>query len=446
MNRMKTSWKVLMAVAMLALGGLSSCSSSEDLSDTSTDQEDSNNEVSTVQTQKGPYFIGVKTSAADGAEYVIQTTSINEADLNINQNQKALEQTDYTWIFHQNTAVGLAYGYASAGYGYAMRLQSEDSKFEDLYDFRIEPRYTSYGFFNDKLITMVGGLTATIDGQSRNDLATFTYYSIDSDGVKVESQHTLLTENITGNGQQITFSGVADNGDGTFMTAVIQSDFHQAAANDGSSIGLVKYPDSCWIAKMDKDMNILGVYDDDRISFAAGRWHSQLFTQIFKTDNQDTTYVFSSAIDSTTTHAAGAIRFTAQQDGFDNYYWNIQEDLGGYKFRRVWHVTDDIYLLEVYNDFNPGNTSIAHVYYLADMSEKRLTAVTGLPAKNRIRSGEETGSTPLYDEGVLWLPITEYGYDAALYGINPYTGVATKGITITGCREIRSIGRLQTNN
>lgn len=396
----------------------------------------------TVETGKGPYVIGVKTSAASGEEYVIQTTSITNGNLNIKQNIKELEQSDYTWIFHKDLAVGFAYGYASAGYGYAMKLVSEDERLKDLNDFRIEPRYTSYGFLNNQLVTMVGGQVSA-DG-TRNDLAVFTVFDISDNGVRKAAQHTVYTKDITGNGQQITFSGIADNSDGTFMTAAIESEFKTVGVGDGSSIGELKYPDSVWVAKMDKDMKVVKMYGDDRLSYAAGRWHAQNFNQVLKTSGTDTTYVFSSAIDSTTTRHAGALRIVKQLDGFDkDYYWDIQADFDGYKFRRVWHVTDDIYLLEFYNDRTPGNTSVAHQYVLADMSEKRLTKVSGLPAKNAIKSGEQTAGAPLYDEGVLYLPITEYGSDCAIYGINPYTGKATKGITLVGVSEVRNMGRLK---
>ena len=60
-------------------------------------------------------------------------------------------------------------------------------------------------------------------------------------------------------GQTPVIRSNIDNGDGTFLTAMVQSDFHQTGTGDGSSIGEVKYPDSCWVAKMDRDLNVLKV-------------------------------------------------------------------------------------------------------------------------------------------------------------------------------------------
>lgn len=400
-----------------------------------------------VKAQQGPYFIAVKTSSASGEEYILQVPSITAGDLNIRDNIKELEQKDYTWVFDRNVAVGFAYGYASAGYGYAMWLRNEQTKLEDLNNFRIEPKYTSYGFFNHSVITMVGGQVSS-DGK-RNDLAVFTEWTIGQDGVKRSQQKAIPTRELLGNEQQVTFSGVADQGDGTFLSAMIASEFKNVGVGDGSSIGKLRYPDSVWVAKLDGNLNVVKVYGDSRLSFAAGRWHAQNFNMVLPTSSptRDTTYVFSSAIDSTTSRHAGALRFTKQNDGFDpSYYWDLQQAFGGYKFRRVWHVTDDIYLLEFYNTFNPGNTSVAHQYALADMSAKKITEVKGLPAKNMIKSGEQTGGAPLYDNGVLYLPITVYGSDAVIYSINPYTGEAKKGITLHGVGEVRSLGKLRGSN
>lgn len=390
-------------------------------------------------TGKGAFFLGVKSSAPSGEEYVLQTTSLETNDLNIKDNLEELVQTDYTWIFHKDVAIGFAYGYAQAGYGYAMRLISEDQPLQRLNNFRIEPRYTNYGFFNNQLVTLVGGLTEN----DRNDGAAFTVFNVSEAGVKKVQQKILWTEDYTHNGQQITFAGIADNGDGTFFTSAIQSDFHQATVNDGSSIGNIKYPDSVWVAKIDKNMNLIKLYGDDRLSFSGGRFRSQVFTQIWRTDG-DTTYVFSSGIAHGTTKPAGALRITKSADGFDKqYYWNIQQAAGGYKFRCIWHLADDKFLLEIYDDMNPTNISPAHQFAIADMSDKQLTWIKGLPAKNLIKSGGETGGVPLFHSGKIYLPITQYGEDAAIYIVPLSTAAARKAITIKGASEIRTIGYLR---
>ena len=45
--------------------------------------------------------------------------------------------------------------------------------------------------------------------------------------------------------------------------------------------------------------------------------------------------------------------------------------------------------------------------------------------------------------GKVYLPITTYGADVSIYIINSETAVVTKGITVKGVREIRTLGYLK---
>lgn len=394
----------------------------------------------TTTTGKGHYFLGVKTD--DGTEFVMQAQSLEDGDLNVQQNILELPQREYTWIFKDNIAVGFVYQQQNPGIGYAMKFTTADEQLKKLGEFSITTRYSTYGFFNGQLLTSVAGQVSA-DG-TRNDGATFAYWNITDNGVTLDKTKTIWTEPLTYNQeQQVTFSSIVDNGDGTFLTAMVQSDFHQTGTGNGTSVGVVKHPDSCWVAKMDKDLNVLQIYRDDRLSYAAGQYRSQMFSEVIKADD-GTTYVFSNAFNEATTRKAGALRINKGADSFDpDYYFDIQTPAGGYKFRRVWHISDDKFLLEIYNEMKPTSTGIAHQFAIVSMGEKKFQWVTGLPAKNLITSGQETGGVPLSHGGKIYLPITQYGSDASIYIVNPETGVATKGITLKGVKEIRSIGYLQ---
>lgn len=393
-----------------------------------------------VQSGKGPYFIAAKTD--NGTEYVMQATSLTAGDLDIRHNILELPQSEYTWVFNGHDAIGMVYQQQFAGLGYGLRWTSDEAPLSQLGEFRIDTRFSNYGFFNGQLVTSVGGQVSA-DGK-RNDGATFAFWNITSDGIKQDASRTrtLWTEDLTGNGQQITFSSIVDNGDGTFLTAMVQSAFHQTGTGDGSSVGEVKYPDSVWVARMDADLNVLHVYRDDRISYAAGQYRSQVLQEVFRADD-GTVYVFSNAFNTATTHKAGALRILKDADEFDkDYYFDLQTPAGGYKFRRVWHMTGSKFLLEIYNEQNINTITVGHQFALVDMAEKKFTWVTGLPAKNLITSGAETGGVPMFADGVIYLPITQFGQDACIYTIDPETAVATKGITLRGVTEVRTLGKL----
>ncbi len=419
--------------------GLSSCSSSDAATDDSSQKGDSDGgSENAVKNGKGAYFLAVKTD--NGTEYIMQTNSLTAGNLDVKNNIMELPQTEYTWVFNAHDAIGMVYQQQFAGLGYGLRWTSDDAQFAKLGEFRIDTRFSNYGFFNGQLLTSVGGQVSS-DG-TRNDGATFGFWNVTADGVKLDHSKTIWTENITGNGQQITFSSIIDNGDGTFLTAMVQSAFHQTGTGDGSSVGDVKYPDSCWVAKMDKDLNVLHVYRDNRISYAAGQYRSQVLHEVHKADD-GTVYVFSNAFNSATTRKAGALRIKKGAAEFDkDYYFDLQTPAGGYKFRRVWHMTDSKFLLEIYNEKTINTMTAGHQFALVDMDSRMFTWLSGIPAKNLITSGSETGGVPMYADGTIYLPITQFGQDATIYLVNPSTGVATKGITIKGVTEIRTIGKL----
>ena len=193
---------------------------------------------------------------------------------------------------------------------------------------------------------------------------------------------------------------------------------------------------------MDKELNVLHVYRDNRISYAAGQYRSQVLHEVFKADD-GTVYVFSNAFNTATTRKAGALRIKEGADEFDkDYYFDLQTPADGYKFRRVWHMTGCKFLLEIYNEKTINTMTAGHQFALVDMDSKKFTWLSGIPTKNLITSGAETGGVPMYADGVIYLPITQFGQDASIYLVNPETGVATKGITIKGVTEIRTLGKL----
>lgn len=425
--------KKLVAVIMVgALVSLASCGS---------DEPGSGSGGEGVQKGKGEFFIAVK--ASSGAEYVIQAESLEDADLDIKDNVMELPQTEYTWIFKDDTAIGLVYQQQFAGIGYGLRLQSDKSLYK-LGEFMITTRYSNYGFFNGQLVTSVAGQLSS-DG-TRNDGATFAFWDFSGNSVVLDHSKTVWTEDITGNGQQITFSSIIDKGDGEFYTSMIQSAFHQTGTGNGSSVGEVAEPDRVWVAVMDADLNVKHVYTDTRISYSAGSYRSQVFPQLGMADD-GTLYVFSSSYCPNTTLPPGALRIKKGASEFDSdYYFNLSEVTDGYKFRRLWHLSGNKFFLEIYNDKTVSSTSVGHQYGIVDMGTKTFKWVTGVPDKTLIVSGNETGGVPLFYNGKLYMPITEFKQDAAIYIIDPETAVATKAITVRGASEIRSLGHLKLNN
>ena len=141
-------------------------------------------------------------------------------------------------MFKDSYAVGVSYQQQYAGLGYCVKLTDETKPFEQIGQFQVNDRFTTYGFIDDMFVTSVSGQTRG----DRTDIAVFDFWSLDDSGVKLIRSKSRYTTDIAGEGQQATFSGIVDNGDGTFLTAMIKSDHKDDGSNaQGGSIGTVKY-------------------------------------------------------------------------------------------------------------------------------------------------------------------------------------------------------------
>lgn len=400
-----------------------------------SDNTDPTNGGNEIVSGKGQFFISVKGSSS---EYIMQAPSIESGELNINNNVFELPSTDYAWIFRNNLAIGMAYQQQNPGLGYGVELQP-DTTLKKIREFNIAARFTNYGFFENYLITSVSG--QEIEG--KNDGANFIFWDIDK-GLASVKDTTLHTEPIAANGEQITFSGIVDTGNGEFLTSMVESGFNQTGTGMGNSVGTVKYPDSIWVAAFDKNMHIKRIYRDDRISYSAAMFRSQVFSQMGIADD-GTTYVFSGAFDNNTKHPAGALRIKKGATEFDkDYYFDIEKAADGYQFRRVWHLTGSKFILEIYRDKGVRDLMIIPTtqFAIVDMDSKNFTWVTGIPDRNKIVSGGTSGSIPLYHNGKVYIPITESGQQPAIYIADITTGEAHKGAVIKGATEIRALGFL----
>lgn len=393
--------------------------------------------------KQGAFFIS---ATGESTQYILRADNPETGEMSIADNVKTLEISGYTWIFNSNpsVAVGLIYqqGDPGIGLGYVV---AEDGSLRESGQFLITSRFTSYGFFDRYALTSVGGITpvdangnALTDaaGNMRTDGVTFTVIDLNNNFALKEK--TITTLNITGNGGQATLSGIVDMGNGEFLSGMVISQPKDPNQGGGASSGTITYPDSVWVAAFDANLNLKRIYRDDRISYSSGRFRSQYYSQIGKVDDGNI-YVFSGSYESSTTRPAGALRINKDATAFDaSYYFNIQEKTGGYKFRKVWHITGNYFLLELYNDLVPTATGAATQYGVADVAAKTFKWITGIPAKDKITA---TGLPAPYG-GKMYFPITAEAADPAIYIIDPATATATKGLSITGATSINAIGRL----
>jgi hypothetical protein len=411
---------------------------------------DNNNDNPTPEpepeSETSSFFLSVN---GESAAYIMLADSLNNGELSIQNNKKTLEQTGHTWIFNENpsAAIGLIYQQGDPGIGLGFGI-NENGALKELRSFQISSRFTSYGFFDRYALTSVGGQTVVNSagdtlrdgsGNPYSDGVTFNF--IDLNNNLISQEKTIRTLNITGNGEQATFSGIVDMGNGEFLTGLVVSQPKDPNAGGGASTGTVTYPDSVWVAAFDANLNLKRIYRDNRISYSSGRFRSQYYSQIGKAAD-GSVYVFSGSYENTATKPCGALKINKNATAFDpSYYFNIEEKTNGHRFRKVWHVSGNYFMLELYNDDKNTPitvTSVATQYGIVDMAAKSFKWVTGIPTKDKITG---TG-LPMAYNGKMYFPIVEEGEYPAVYIIDPVTGAAQKGVSIRGATSLNAIGRL----
>lgn len=403
------------------------------ISMTSCNTDDDDTSVSSTA-EDYAFFVA---ATGESADYIISTDSVDGGSVSIVGNGIELDDSGYKWIFKDDAslAIGLIYNQGDPGVGLAYYLDT--AGLQSYGTFQITSRFTTYGFYGDKALTMVGGQTPVdADGSSltddngdeRTDGVTINVIDTENGSLSL-TETTITTLGLTSSGQQATFSGVVDFGDGTFLTGMVVSQGTDESGEGGASTGTVVYPDSCWVAAINEDFEVERIYRSDKISYASGRYRSQYYSQIAK-DDDGNAYVFSGSYDDGTSLPCGAIRINSGATDFDDdYYFDIESLSGGYHFREVWHITEDYFLLAFYDDVTPSASGTAYKLGIVKMEDQTFNWVAGeYPDTDNI---SDLGETPMAYDGKIYVPVTETGSYPVIYEIDPTTFTATAGLSVT---------------
>lgn len=398
---------------------------------TSCSKSDSGSNVVVENSDK--FFISAVTGSTN---YLLTTTNPTSGNLTTTGNGAELLRT-YTWLFHGNDrAMGLIYQQGNPAPGLAYKLDGSGNLVKSGYDFEVPNGYTTYGQFENYIVTAATGRSAT-----DTTLAVFSFYDVMNSNVVTVK--TTQAHRYAGTDLKAVFSGLLDMGDGTFMTGVVLSD---RATTSTSGIGTITYPDSCYAARLDGNLNLINFYRDGRLSFSSGRYRSAVYSQIGKDDN-DNIYVFSGAYESSTTKKAGVIRINKGATTFDeSYYFDIQSAANNHKFKRLWHISGSSFMLEFYNQSgNITNTLQGSTSYGIVNAESKtfnwLTSANGMPDSSTIIA---TGTPTAYN-GKLYMPLTVQNQNPAIYVIDPADNTTKKGVEVQA-DAINAIGFLKRDN
>jgi hypothetical protein len=408
---------------------------------TSCSDDDGNNGGQTQQI--GAYVVAAVGEGEDSGSYLLQTDEVNSGELSLSNGTESATPT--VWWFHNNKYLyRLTYAQGEAGLGASFELDANGALKERNIGFKIDNRFTTYGSYNDYIITAAAQATSYTDAAGNYEQGV-AFTLLDTEAQSKELK-IISTENILGNGEYATVSGIVEVNDKIYTAICPLGVSEWGAANGAGEVRTTTaYPDSVWIAIYDNtNFENPKILRDNRLSYATSRFRSQYYKNIVSDDNNNV-YVFSSSADANTTKKSGVIRIKSGTEVFDSsFYFDIETATGGRRMFNVWHISGNYFLLQIFTESDSTMDDAKRLYIFNTSGNGSLAQVTGLPDVSAIGS---FGKTPLADDGKLYMPVTTTDDQRpAIYVINPSTAVASKGTIVTDAESISAVGKLIHSN
>lgn len=461
--------RLVMGVAIPGMA-LGACSDKVDVNPDNPDQP----------TQKvGRYVFATTVQNSNGSGAVLVTgESLDEGVLTTSNN--GLTNAGATqWVFHKDYLYALQYNQGNDGTTRSYILGSDGLMSERSKVYSIS-RFTSYGTYDDDILTMSTGTASNTQNDANGNspktlLVTYLNVKDQTSSENDTSNPAYNMENYVGNGEYVTLSGAeqvgsrlfsgivpmglspygsaVDNGrwirktdDGFDFKDLIHTENGGSGSGSYSAGELVgtQYPDECWVGiYINGDLTKKKLAHTNKISSPCGRFRSQYYQTVWADDKGDV-YVFSPSYAKTMSNKyqrteldAGVCRIPSGSDTFDDYYCSIEKlSKIGASFMRCWPAGGSYFLMVMYDRPFSESGYAATELAIFDASGKTLKYVEGLPS-----NVSSIGKTVLVENGKVYIPINVENEYPAIYGINPATAQAQKGVTIEAT-QITGVGYL----
>lgn len=424
---------LLMPAALLAAATFTSCS------DDDSNDSNASNGTTKVDPAQMSFVVasGDPTSDLTGGVYMkvfsdLSTTRDGQVVYGDATNGTQSLDGFTQYVYTPNTGVYSGYIYARAASAQGIGAS--------------QPGIRSYKVRNGKLVELAGSPVKIDNFGNTGYFGDYTY------SAQISNPYVERIDS-TGAGKNIAVNLPAYAIDGTNPTI---GNIIDMGNNEVAMVLNYSNRDSAVVAFCDYDLNIKKVIYDNRIGNSVGALRSVRYAQSAK-DDDGNIYVFSGS--SATDSKVGAIRINKGQETFDSSYkFDILSESDGYRFRKVFHISGDKFLLEFYASKTAyGVMDASDKYAIVDMSDKSLTWVTGLPDLSTLSTGWGDG----YD-GSYYLPVaagTSFAggsgstgggnkggwtratsaFTPTIYRIDANTAVATPFMTFTSADLLKSI-------
>ncbi|MCD8079994.1 MAG: DUF4374 domain-containing protein [Bacteroides sp.] len=411
------------------------------------------------------------TANSVSSSYLVTTEELSSGEVTTRNNGLTTE-TGTQWIYYQDKYLyRLVYNQGNAGLTSSYILNDQGKVEERNKSYEIK-RFTSNGIYKNYIITSSTGDMGTEYADENGYLPKgflFSYLDVENE-TATSNDDVIYSENYLNNGEYVTLAGFLEVNNKIYSAPIPMGlSQYGVKANDGKYVlypDLVKeeaggsnssawqkdelqwtqYPNEAWIAiYSDQSFKNPKLIKTDKISYACGRRQSQYYQTIWAADNGDI-YVFSPSHAKTmsddrqkTTLNAGVVRIKSGADEFDpDYHYDIETAAGGRAFLRCWHLTEDYFLLLMYDKPYSESGYAATELAIYKGEDKKLIPVNGLPEADVI-SG--FGNAPYCENGVAYMAVTTTEGAPAIYTIDPATGKASKGLTVEAT-QVSAVGKL----
>ena len=368
---------------------------------------------------EGKFLVAVQ---ASGATYFLPVDSLNNPNASITPigNGYEFSNTFSHYVPNgYNGLVALKYGQGNAHIGQRFTINAQGKADIVGAQFELQNGFITAGAVGDVVYTLMSGFRSSEPTQATANSIPMS--------AGVPDYAFFKTNEFAGyEGKNAALIGIADAGNGSFFSGL---DFWTEDIDD---VVVTKIKAST--------LTVEATYSDPRLTVSGGYFRSARYSQIGTAENGDV-YVFSGS--NKGTKKAGALVIRKGASGFDkDYYWDIETASGGYRFRKVWPIKDNLFLLEFYNEIiSPGVESfasgtIASQFAVVDMGSKKFTWISGFPGKSDI---PDNGlGTPYVFQDKVYIGVTTTKESPRFYILDPETGTAQKGLLVENADAIQA--------
>lgn len=425
---------------------------------------------------KSTFVIPASTTASGNTTNVLLTAESVDDGTITTLNNGLVNDGATQWVFYKDRYLyGLTYNQGNAGDTRSYILNANGKLETRSQSYKIK-RFTTYGIYDKYIMTLSSGDGPTEWADENGYVPQSFLVSLLDVAAQTKTDNdtkneAYLSENFLGNGEYVTLAGILEHNSKIYSVAVpmglsqygtkngngkwilpgnedlvkTESGGSNSSAYEKDELLWTQYPNSCWVAIFD-DATFTNkkIIKTDKISYACGRFKSQYYQMIWAADNGDI-YVFSPSYAKTmsdprqqTNLPAGVVRIPNGSEDFDDYYCNLETQSNGNSFLRSWHITEDYFLLLMYDRPFSETGYTANQLAVFKAGTEKLTYVSGLPSTDII-SG--FGNTIHVENGKAYIAVTTTDGTPAIYKIDPANANATKGVTVEAT-QITGIGKL----